>query len=88
MFKKKPFSSSLNRGFYFACLLLCLGFGGSGHLCLLTFGVIERVHVSADVPLQVVMEARRGGEEVQADGHQLPASFQAVVTEILCSLTT
>lgn len=61
--------------------------GGSSAPAL-TFGVIERVHVSADVSLQVVMEARGGGEEVQTDGHQLPASFQAVVAEILCSLTT
>lgn len=44
--------------------------------------------MSADVALQVGMEAGRWGEEGQADGHQLPASLQAVVAEVLCSLTT
>lgn len=44
--------------------------------------------MSADVALQVGMEAGRRGEEGQADGHQLPASLQAVVAEVLCSLTT
>lgn len=54
----------------------------------LTFGVVERVHVSVDVALQVGMKAGCGGKEGQADGHQLPASLQAVIAEILCSLTT
>lgn len=54
----------------------------------LTFGVIQRVHVSVDVALQVGVEARCGGEEGQTDGHQLPASLQAVIAEVLCGLTT
>lgn len=54
----------------------------------LTLGVVERVRVSADVALQVGVEAGRGGEEAQADGHQLPASLQAVVAEVLRGLAT
>lgn len=44
--------------------------------------------MSADVALQVGVKAGCGGEEGQTDGHQLPASLQAVVAEVLCSLTT
>ena len=51
-----------------------------------TFGVVEGVHVSSDVALQVGVEAGRGGEEGQADGHQLPAALQAVVAEVLRGL--
>lgn len=54
----------------------------------LTLGVVQRVHVSADVALQVGVEAGRRGEEGQADGHQLPASLQAVVAEVLRGLAT
>lgn len=53
-----------------------------------TFGVIKRVHVSADVTFQIGMKAGRWGKESKADGHQVPASLQAVIAEILCSLTT
>lgn len=53
-----------------------------------TFSVIERVHVSADVTLQVAVEMGSRGKESEADGHQLPASLQTVIAEILCSLTT
>lgn len=56
--------------------------------CSLTFCVIKGVHVSVDVALQVGVEAGRRGEESQTDGHQLPASLQAVVAEVLCGLTT
>lgn len=56
--------------------------------CSLTLGVVERVHVSVDVALQVGVEAGCGGEEGQTDGHQLPASLQAVIAEVLCGLTT
>ena len=56
--------------------------------CSLTLGVVEWVHVPVDVALQVVVEAGRGGEEGQSDSHQLPASFQAIIAEVLCSLTT
>lgn len=42
--------------------------------------------MSADVTLQVGVEARRGREEGQADGHQLPAALQAVVAEVLRGL--
>lgn len=44
--------------------------------------------MSVDVALQVVVEAGCGGEEGQADSHQLPASLQAVVAEVLCGLAT
>lgn len=44
--------------------------------------------MSADVTLQVAVKVWSRGEESQADGHQLPASLQTVVAEILCSLTT
>lgn len=54
----------------------------------LTLGVIEGVHVSVDVALQVGVKAGCGGEEGQTDGHQLPASLQAVVAEVLCGLAT
>lgn len=53
-----------------------------------TFRVIEGIHVSVDITLQVVVEARCWWEEGQTDGHQLPASLQAVVTEVFCGLTT
>ncbi len=52
-----------------------------------TLGVVERVHVSVDVALQVVVEARRRGEEGQTDGHELPASLETVVAEVLCGLS-
>jgi len=51
-----------------------------------TLGVVLGVHVSADVPLQVGVEAGCGGEEGQTDGHQLPAPLQAVVAEVLRGL--
>ncbi len=44
--------------------------------------------MSIDVALQVGVKARCGGKEGQTDGHQLPASLQAVVAEVLCGLTT
>lgn len=44
--------------------------------------------MSADVTFQVGMKAGRWRKESKADGHQLPASLQAVIAEILCSLTT
>lgn len=55
---------------------------------LLTLGVVEGVHVSVDVTLQVRVEPRRGREEGQTDGHQLPAPLQTVVAEVLGGLTT
>lgn len=54
---------------------------------LRTLGVVERVHVSVDVALQIVVEARRRGEEGQTDGHELPASLETVVAEVLCGLS-
>lgn len=53
-----------------------------------TFSVIEGVHVSADVTLQVAVKVGGGRKESKADGHQLPASLQTVVAEILRRLTT
>lgn len=44
--------------------------------------------MSVYVALQVGVEAWCWREEGQADGHQLPASLQAVVAEVLCGLTT
>lgn len=58
-----------------------------GHI-FSTFSVIEGVHVSADVTLQVAVKVGSRGKESQTDGHQLPASLQTVVAEILCRLTT
>lgn len=59
-----------------------------GHMSFSTFGVIEGVHVSADVTLQVAVKVGRGGEESKADGHQLPAPLQTVIAEVLRRLTT
>lgn len=53
-----------------------------------TFSVIQRVHVSADVTLQIAVKVGSRGKESQTDGHQLPASLQTVVAEVLCSLST
>lgn len=43
--------------------------------------------MSVDVALQVGVEAGCGGEESKANSHELPASLQAVVAEVLSSLT-
>ena len=53
----------------------------------ITFGVIEGVHVSVDVALQVGVEAGCWREKGQTDGHQFPATFQAIIPEVLCGLT-
>lgn len=44
--------------------------------------------MAVDVAFQVGVEAGCGGEEGQADSHQLPASLQAIIAEVLCGLTT
>lgn len=44
--------------------------------------------MSTDVALQVGVKAGCWGEELQTDGHQLPASLQAIIAEILRGLTT
>lgn len=53
-----------------------------------TLGVVQRVHVSVDVSLQVVVKARGGGEEGQTDGHELPAPLKTVIAEVLSGLST
>lgn len=44
--------------------------------------------MSVNVALQVGVKTGRRWEEGQTDGHQLPASLQTVIAEILCGLTT
>ena len=53
---------------------------------ILTFGIVDRVHVPVDVALQVGVELGRGWEEGQADGHKLPATGQALKAKVLGGL--
>lgn len=62
-----------------------LGCRGS-HMLGLTFGVINGVHMPVDIALQVGVELGGRWEEGQADGHELPATGQALQAEVLCGL--